>query len=376
MTNYNNLISDNNYTLLPTIQEARTQKATQNTRIEYVTINQKEYRVAAYVGGNFQWNCQNISRLASVILLIVCIVPMLFSSFWNYVENLPITYSEVTHLFLVDRPLVPLPNLLKEQLPEYLNGLVLKEGEITPQDIEGCLKEAGNDFSFREGRQIVNTYLTEVLALYGFGEAVDTEALFIINKFLSSLMDCVVKGDINALELLKRSNNHLEKIGVDKSGFPQNNPLLLLIKGMNTRGVQTILPAYNGADLLFTTPYGNTALHIAVITGQLDLAYLIMLRAEQCGVFDELINKPNNMGKTADDMFALLKDKNITFKRLDHIHDEYFGGEEMRKALVSLPVNGVFLPNRLRAFSVFNGLSEIPYSILNFYQKMRVIRSQ
>lgn len=144
----------------------------------------------------------------------------------------------------------------------------------------------------------------------------DAQSFDQINALLKRLVNEVLENDDQMARSQVTRPFDPEKI--DSQYYSRNTPLALLIKAANTEGALIILPVYETAELLETTPHGNSALHLAVVTGQMKVAYAIIARANALGLCDALVNIENHAGKTADDLFRLFDPKDKT-----HLHDRY-----------------------------------------------------
>lgn len=201
---------------------------------------------------------------------------------------------------------------------------------------------------------IKNTGLTWILAGNAFMN-ISTPIPENLNILLDQLVAAALNNHQEALVALTLPNNPGEVI-VDKdwslSGMPQNTPLCLLVKMGNLIGVKKVLQVYDERSLLAVTPRGNTPLHLAIITGQWDMAVAIMKRADQLNVLDRLLALKNVAGKTADDMFQLLttRDSKINFKVFLDVVDPFLGGEEVNKARMG-GIRTSFLDIRNRLFA-------------------------
>lgn len=188
--------------------------------------------------------------------------------------------------------------------------------------------------------QLKNTGLGEIIQSYAFNieshtinKAGDSMEINQLHQLLHELVSKVNDQNQIARNALVFSNNPGEIIE-DIAGFPQNTPLSLLVKMGNLEGAQIILPVYNREDLLFTTPRGNSVLHIAVMTGQSPLAFAIMNRANELGVLEELVNLKNHAGIDVNQMLMSLFNPINSFKNFLDMSDPLFGGEEVNKARI------------------------------------------
>ena len=202
--------------------------------------------------------------------------------------------------------------------------------------------------------QIRNTPLTEVLAQYTFGtkEHYDKN----IKDLNTRLQELAVKaktGDLQAESALRTPNNEGEIFTPElvANGMPQNTPLALLVKMGNTEGCKILLPAYDAEALMFKNPRGNTVLHLAIVTGQMEVALAIMARADELHRLDDLLGVENNIGKNADIMLAsILKlNRDEGFKPFLDLADSCFGGEEINKALIYARDPKPLLPFQVRS---------------------------
>ncbi len=191
---------------------------------------------------------------------------------------------------------------------------------------------------------IINTGLTELLAHYTF----TTVSLKFddLHDLLKALVEeALTHHNPHAKLALTRPNNPQTKVkDLNGTGFPQNTPLALLVKAGDLEGSQLILPVYEKEDLLFTTPRGNTVLHLAIITGQMKLAAAIINRAKELNILQEILEMKNNASKTANDMLTLflLLPKNHLFKDFLDVVNPYLGGDEINKAWIGHQTHEVF----------------------------------
>lgn len=270
--------------------------------------------------------------------ILVCLVAGLAGIFSGFILMAPVFRA------LVGRISPQLPN---NQPLEITNSIKNKSNEIllkkaVPLSAER-ITELSNVEQFRKNpKGIINTGMTNLLVPLAFSleesKLTAQQALSKQREFNGLIVKLVeaAKSNREAYVALTRSNNP-ESVSEDKgaSGFPQNNPLTLLVKAGNREGVQAILPAYQAKDLLFVTPRGNSVLHIALITGQLGVAMDIMRRAEQLGVLEKLVEMPNYAGKTVQDILASLFSQENQFDNFQELASKLLGGEEIGKAAVT-----------------------------------------
>lgn len=209
---------------------------------------------------------------------------------------------------------------------------LIKKNQFAPLNQDLILKlEALKD----SNDKFQNTGMTHLLLDYTFTSKIIP--IEMLNDLLKSLaQEALSRHNQHARLALTQPNNPKELISENcaKGGFPQNTPLALLIKAGNLQGSQMILPVYEKEDLLFANPRNNTALHLAMLTGQFALVVAIIKRAKELNCLDELLAIKNKVGKTAEDMYwAVIKPAN-PFKNFLDIAEENFGGEEINKALI------------------------------------------
>lgn len=217
---------------------------------------------------------------------------------------------------------------------------------------------------------IVNTCLTFLLQKYVFGEIENfNEDKATLNKLLALVVKTALEdpGCEDALDALRLPNNpdSESEFSVadldDDRGFPQNTPLCLLVKMGNLEGIETILPACDAKALLFSTPRNNSALHLAIATGQLRAAKAIMKRAQDLGVLDQLLIIKNSYGKTGSDIFdhimsVSLSQLNLFKPCLDIINPLI--GEELNKAICSINSSGDKVIYQMR-IAIFEELKQL-----------------
>lgn len=234
---------------------------------------------------------------------------------------------------------------MEKDTPEIAKEILTPKSSsrLSPELIENLEKETGLD----EGLwTISNTGMTSLLAYCAFDESlpkglIDSLKLPFeaanplppenLNDLLQKLaFEALTLKNDHARASLTRPNNPNQSTFDEKyikDGFPQNTPLCLLVKAGNLEGSQAILPVYEKKDLLFTTPRGNSALHLAVITGQILLAKAILDRANELGIAEELVGLKNGAGKTVNDMFPLFIDKKLTYNNFLETVNPFLGAE-------------------------------------------------
>lgn len=209
---------------------------------------------------------------------------------------------------------------------------------------------------------IINTGLTKLLQKYTFtSQIIDFHDLHDLLKAL--VEEALTYQNPHAKWALTRPNNPQSKVeDLSEIGLPQNTPLALLVKAGNLEGSQLILPVYGKENLLFTTPRGNTVLHLALITGQMKLAAAIINRAKELNILSELLNMKNRVGKTADDLLALFQQKDHLFKNFLDVINPYLGGDEINKAWIDFHTN-LFYNCWNRLFSELKDITKQAYSL-------------
>lgn len=212
-------------------------------------------------------------------------------------------------------------------------------------------------------QRIVNTGLTELLIHYTFTS--DSLKFDDLHDLLKALVEeALIHHNSHAKLALTRPNNPQNKLeDLEGAGFPQNTPLALLVKAGNLEGSQLILPVYGKEDLLFTTPRGNTVLHLALVTGQMKLAAAIMNRAKELNILSELLNMKNRVDTTADDLLSLFQSKDHLFKNFLDVVNPCLGGDEINKAWIGFHTDlDLFYNCRNRLFSELKDITEHAYS--------------
>ncbi|STX41644.1 Uncharacterised protein [Legionella donaldsonii] len=188
--------------------------------------------------------------------------------------------------------------------------------------------------------EMANTPLTVFLAARVFNsrskylESYHQEVLDLLVKLCE-----LAKTSKTAQALLITANNQNMALSPEmiQMGMPSNTPMMLLIKAGDSEAVKLLIPFYSAEDLLKATPRGNSLLHIAAITGQVDVLMLLKNRALELGVWSQLKEYENQKGFTAFDIldsFRLLP-RSCLFKNLLDYADDFLGGEEINKAAVS-----------------------------------------
>lgn len=222
---------------------------------------------------------------------------------------------------------------IKEQFtdPFLLNYTLLDQEHISE------LAETVDD-----QQKILNTGMTNLLQNYTF--STDLLPYEELNQFLEKLaIKAISESNKTAQLALTRPNNHEQlslTLSLINAGFPQNTPLILLVKAGNLDGVKIILEAYQREDLLFSTPRGNTALHLAILTGQINIALAIANRARELDCFDSLMEIKNKVDQTPEMMYdSLIKelisnDKRFLFRPFLDYAEPLLGGEEVNKAII------------------------------------------
>lgn len=201
------------------------------------------------------------------------------------------------------------------------------------------LSESEADLSNPRSFSAKNTGMINVILPYTFTQGL--QQLKELNNLLQRLVDKANSPDPLCSALAYRAltrPNHYDlnaKKFTGKGSFPQNTPLCLLVKGGNLEGCQIILPVYQKEDLLFTTPRNNSVLHIAIATGQMQLAMAIMRRAEALGILNKLLEIKNDKQMTADDLLALFQGNSLCLKNFSETIENYLG-QELDKSWIAL----------------------------------------
>ncbi|RUR16587.1 ankyrin repeat domain-containing protein [Legionella sp. km535] len=183
-----------------------------------------------------------------------------------------------------------------------------------------------------------NTPLTAFLAQHVFTK--QKEYLEVGHKevmsVLSKLAELAQRSD-SAKRLLLTPNQPYREITAEAAtlGVPVNTPLMLLVKAGDIEGVNLLLPFYSAADLMKSTPRGNSVFHIASITGQEEMLNLLKGRATELGIWNQYQENKNNAGYTAFDLLGALITTKDFFKNLLDFSDAYLGGEEINKVAIT-----------------------------------------
>ena len=220
-----------------------------------------------------------------------------------------------------------------------------------------------------------NTGFTKKLAEWAFPVGKSPE------QKVSAYLDAVIKASASNKEQLKsifRTPNEPHDI-TSGDGYPVNTPLMLLVKmgGEDAlSAIEKMLPYYDQESLLKTTPRGNNPLHIAVFTGQFDVAMALVKRAEELGCLDALLSAQNNKRKTPDLIMRGLCQRQPFGKteqgQLVDASTDVLGGEEIDKAAVnkSNPQIGdickLFILEAKKAFPNFSVKMSHNYSLRDF----------
>lgn len=185
--------------------------------------------------------------------------------------------------------------------------------------------------------QISNTKLGEILVSQAFSIDTYIADKASLNKLLTVLAKRAAEGNEDAYRALTYPNDLGNEITEKQigSGFPRNTPLALLVKAGNLEGVKIILEAYKSEDLLATTYARNTVFHLAVGSGQMEIAKAILARARDLGREQEMLGARNRMDYTAKDLYQIITRPGRQFGILANESTTYFGGEEIAKATVS-----------------------------------------
>jgi hypothetical protein len=177
-----------------------------------------------------------------------------------------------------------------------------------------------------------NTGMTSALAAWAFGTKPED-----VTAFLTSVIQHFEKNPKQLKHVLCHPNNAGVTLNEDQvsQGVPRNTPLMLLVKMGGEQAlaaVEKILPHYDQEALFSLTPNLNSPLHIAVVTGQFDVAMALMNRAKELEVLDAFLEMQNSSGITADKiMHELVGCKNFHGQYLPFCKP-LLGGEEMNKA--------------------------------------------
>jgi len=221
--------------------------------------------------------------------------------------------------------------------------------------------------------EMFNTGLTALLAGYAFHDPASyRQDKGKIDAFIEKLAEKALTDPAAKAALLTANAEAVKVDGMSKKdlkkGFPRNTPLHLLVKMGNLEGAKAILPFYDRDHLLAKTPGGNTALHLAFATGQVDLALEMMLQAKELGCLEELLERENSASFSPGDIYKKYQsasnkhspdDAHIsTGESILHFANRFFGGhEELDKAIVVNKSVSV-ATTKTQIFSLFQKISK------------------
>jgi hypothetical protein len=207
-----------------------------------------------------------------------------------------------------------------------------------------CLK-LGNRLPGSSG--LGNTRLTEILAMYAFDESSLHEVAHALVPFL------IDSGSESLMAILKLANTPTHS-----PQLPRNTPLLLSLKADDYSLFSVILDNCNAEDMLEKTYLGNNILHLTVAAGKPKYIQLIMQKAKQLGILDQMILAENNKGISSEKIFQhLYKSKSVNvFRPTLDILDPLLGGDEINKARLNSGVQS-YLLMRIPSFAEFEKLS-------------------
>lgn len=222
-------------------------------------------------------------------------------------------------------PKAPTKREIQVAFDNKLDEILDSERDLSPEDLTILANEVPYSLA-----GIINTGLTAILQKYAFPENannVTMERRQKINLLLQKLT-VLAKDNELARKALTNPNNPNKTFTPAGTPFPQNTPLMLLIKMNELNGVNTILKTLDKADLLKITPRGNIALNIALMTGQLQIVFLIIQRAEELDCLNDLLTFKNRVGYSSDDFLKALFDT-LNTDSFIQISNKYFGGGEI-----------------------------------------------
>lgn len=165
-----------------------------------------------------------------------------------------------------------------------------------------------------------NTKLAEILSQVALDNESYRQQKSDLNKFLKMVVYHACEGNKDAERALRNPN-------------VSQTPLCFLAKMGNGEGARCILPLYEAEDLFSQTLWGNTVLHLAVASGQKELAVAIMQRADELEALDQLLSIKNKIDFTADEVFQKLMHAKCKKALLKDVGD-FFDDEEMAQALI------------------------------------------
>ena len=200
------------------------------------------------------------------------------------------------------------------------------------ENLDHLAQDVGGDGSF------CNTGMTAALVDgWTFNHAPTEDVL----EFLDGVIAYFKSQPSQLRRVLCRPNNAEESFTSEQAcaGIPRNTPLMLLVKmggEKASEAVRKILPYYDEKALFLTTPNGNTPLHIAVVTGQFEVAMALMKRAQELGQLDAFLACKNSVDNTADALIQnLFLGRDYISREVWEVCDRFLGGEEANKAQVN-----------------------------------------
>lgn len=224
---------------------------------------------------------------------------------------------------------------------------------ITNQNTSLLVNQLPDDLSelfevdIPEENPLGNTILTEYLASLAFDlDVYKDKRSELLNKlsYLTSIAakktkapNLTAKASIQLLQQANQATPLGQRLIVD--GIPSNTPLMLLSKMGEETGAVTIIPFYDREHLLHANDRGNTALHFAALTGQLQTVKAILERAQSLGILKQVLTAKNNVGYSGADIYHKIikinmsrETRRLLHKNILDFADEHLGGEEINKA--------------------------------------------
>lgn len=264
-----------------------------------------------------------------------------------------VAHSKEKHLANIENSLVEeaAAKGSTRQVIDRVSGNTLTVDAASGVELSALESLLGADKATLKDDDQVNTLLTLYLSRLAFGEVENyvSKKDELLNK-LTQLCD-QAKHDVEILALLQKP---------DENVASSNTPLMLLVKMGNIEGVRLVLPLYDANSLLHVTSRKNSALHIALVTGQVEVVSEILHRAKELHVLDELLALSNAASYTAVTLLNEVAAPRHSLVRYNDFCGRLMGGDEVSEAMIvkekvkksesgSLTVFNIAIPVAMRA---------------------------
>ena len=222
----------------------------------------------------------------------------------------------------------------RERDKQARNEAILAKNKASLASLNRLTQDLANEDFFNIG-------VTGALAKWAFGDGSEKDVLEFLDAVITHFKSSP-RGLKNVLcSSRKASDQRPDYARIPRRASDQasigdsydDTPLMLLVKMGGEKAPEAVrkILSYYEEELFSRTPNGNTPLHIAVVTGQFEVAMALMERARELNALDDFLACQNKAGNTADGIMGTMCGDELNRDSLDFC-GQVLGGEEVSTA--------------------------------------------